>query len=116
MQRPHFESDVTSEKIRVPRDLFDTERSEDGLLVPKYFLSLLQFIHHEASEQAKTMRTYIRITRRQHYKTQDWIKYSALIRESLEAGEEIAIKVEKQILKQLNISKEELDKTYKSMM
>ena len=102
--------------MKIPKDLHEVERTDDGLLVAKYFLNLLQFIHRTASEQAKTMRTYIRITRRQHFKQQDWIKYSALINESLEAGEEVAIKVERQILKQLNINKEELDKTYHSMM
>ena len=49
-------------------------------------------------------------------KTEDHDSYVTLVKEALEAGEQIAIKVESNVLRQLQITKEELDNTHQAML
>ena len=79
----------------------------------QYFLNLTQFIQHTASEETKTVRQKYTESRR---KTEDHESYVTLVKEALEAGEQIAIKVESNVLRQLQITKEELDNTHQAML
>ena len=55
--------------VKIPDNLVEVMRDEQGLLSLEYFLDLVQFIQHTASEEAKTMRTQQRINRRKYFKT-----------------------------------------------
>ena len=74
------------------------------MLDSQYFLSLLQFVGQTARDRTKTLRTKCQEDRRKYYKSEDWEQYESVIKKALEAEDQAAQTVVKEVIDFLNIS------------
>ena len=79
-------------------DLIAVKKTAQGMLDSQYFLSLLQFVGQTARDRTKSLRLKCQEDRRKFYKTEEWDQYEAVIKKALEAEDQAAQAVVKEVI------------------